>query len=39
VPTEIDQEIALLKLQAMHVDIDVLTSEQVKYLVSWEHGT
>jgi adenosylhomocysteinase len=39
VPTEIDQEIALLKLQAMHVDIDILTPEQVKYLVSWEHGT
>jgi adenosylhomocysteinase len=39
VPTEIDQEIALLKLQAMHVNIDALTPEQVKYLVSWEHGT
>ena len=39
VPTEIDQEIARLKLSAMNVDLDVLTAEQVKYLASWEHGT
>ena len=39
VPEEIDQEIARLKLQAMNVDVDVLTAEQVKYLASWEHGT
>lgn len=39
VPAEIDQEIARLKLQAMNVDVDILTAEQVKYLASWEHGT
>ncbi len=39
VPEEIDQEIAQLKLQAMGVEIDVLTPEQEKYLTSWEEGT
>jgi adenosylhomocysteinase len=39
VPEEIDKEIARLKLQAMEVDIDVLTPEQEKYLASWESGT
>jgi adenosylhomocysteinase len=39
VPQEIDREIARLKLDAMGVQIDVLTSEQVKYLNSWEEGT
>jgi len=39
VPEEIDQEIARLKLQAMGVEIDVLTPEQEKYLASWEAGT
>jgi adenosylhomocysteinase len=39
VPEEIDQEIARLKLQAMGVEIDVLTPEQEKYLTSWEEGT
>jgi adenosylhomocysteinase len=39
VPGEIDREIARLKLAAMHVDIDVLTPEQVAYLNSWEEGT
>ncbi len=39
VPEEIDQEIARLKLQAMGVEIDVLTPEQQKYLASWEEGT
>jgi len=39
VPEDIDREIARLKLEAMGVDIDVLTSEQEKYLHSWEHGT
>src|SRR5262245_9771495 len=39
VPTVIDEEIARLKLQAMGVDIDTLTEEQVKYLNSWEEGT
>jgi len=39
VPTEIDNEIALLKLRAMGIKIDTLTEEQVKYLNSWEEGT
>ena len=38
-PVEIDKEIALLKLQGMDVDIDVLTKEQEKYLNSWDIGT
>lgn len=39
VPEDIDQEIARLKLQAMGVQIDVLTPEQEEYLRSWEQGT
>jgi adenosylhomocysteinase len=39
VPTEIDKEIARLKLEAMGVRIDTLTAEQTKYLSSWEEGT
>ena len=39
VPESIDREIARLKLEAMGIDIDVLTDEQRKYLASWEEGT
>ena len=39
VPEEIDQAIAALKLEAMGVQIDVLTEEQQHYLASWEEGT
>jgi adenosylhomocysteinase len=39
VPTEIDNEIARLKLAAMGVDIDVLTPEQEAYLNEWRMGT
>jgi adenosylhomocysteinase len=39
VPMEIDKNIARLKLGCMGVNIDVLTSEQEKYLHSWEMGT
>ncbi|NMC29776.1 MAG: adenosylhomocysteinase [Pelolinea sp.] len=39
VPEAIDRNIAKLKLEAMGVNIDVLTPEQAKYLKSWEHGT
>ena len=39
VPLDIDNEIARLKLEAMHVAIDTLTDQQVKYLNSWEEGT
>jgi len=39
VPTNIDNEIARLKLQAMGTRIDALTKEQEKYLSSWTEGT
>jgi adenosylhomocysteinase len=39
VPTDIDQEIARLKLESMGAAIDKLTPEQEKYLASWESGT
>jgi adenosylhomocysteinase len=38
-PEEVDQEIARLKLTAMHVRIDELTADQLEYLRSWQHGT
>ena len=38
-PTEIDEEIARLKLATMGVSIDRLTEEQAKYLASWDEGT
>ncbi|MDD4989143.1 MAG: adenosylhomocysteinase [Candidatus Pacebacteria bacterium] len=39
IPEEIDKEIARLKLKSLGVSIDTLTSEQKKYLESWEEGT
>ncbi|MDO8880923.1 MAG: adenosylhomocysteinase [Coriobacteriia bacterium] len=39
VPTEIDEEIAALKLASMGIEIDVLTEEQERYLSSWQEGT
>lgn len=39
VPADIDQEIALLKLNAMGIKIDQLTNEQQHYLTSWQEGT
>ena len=39
VPTEIDEEVARLKLRGMGVEIDTLTPEQDAYLRSWEEGT
>jgi adenosylhomocysteinase len=39
VPTEIDEEIARLKLETMGVRIDTLTEEQASYLASWNEGT
>jgi len=39
VPSEIDKEIARLKLETMGIDIDQLTEEQAKYLASWDEGT
>jgi adenosylhomocysteinase len=39
VPSDIDQEVARLKLASMGIAIDELTEEQKKYLSSWEEGT
>jgi adenosylhomocysteinase len=39
VPSEIDAEIARLKLATMGIEIDQLTEEQAKYLASWDEGT
>lgn len=39
IPTEVDKEIARLKLQAMGIEIDSLTPEQVEYMNSWTSGT
>jgi adenosylhomocysteinase len=39
IPAKIDREIARLKLSSMGVSIDRLTSNQRKYLASWELGT
>lgn len=39
VPEDIDKEIARLKLEAMGINIDVLTKEQIHYLNSWQEGT
>ncbi len=39
VPTEIDEEVAALKLSAMGIKIETLTAEQDEYLHSWTMGT
>ena len=39
VPVELDKEIARLKLQAMGVSIDSLTSDHIEYMNSWTSGT
>ncbi|MCL2925517.1 MAG: adenosylhomocysteinase [Trichodesmium sp. MAG_R04] len=39
IPTEVDKEIARLKLQAMGIGIDTLTAEQIEYINSWTVGT
>jgi adenosylhomocysteinase len=38
-PAEVDKEIAGLKLRALGINIDTLTSEQLEYMSSWETGT
>ena len=38
-PSDLDDEVARLKLAAMGVEIDSLTAEQEKYLASWDEGT
>jgi adenosylhomocysteinase len=39
IPTEVDQEIAALKLEAMGIKMDTLTPEQLEYINSWTSGT
>jgi adenosylhomocysteinase len=38
-PTEIDREVARLKLDSMGIRIDTLSAEQETYLKSWQEGT
>lgn len=39
VPTEIEDQVASLKLASMDIQLDRLTREQKRYLASWEFGT
>jgi len=39
VPSDIDFEVAKIKLQSMDAELEELTEEQKKYLSSWELGT
>jgi adenosylhomocysteinase len=39
IPTDVDQEIARLKLQAIGITIDSLTPDQIEYINSWTVGT
>lgn len=39
VPSEIDENVAKLKLASMQIKIDELTKEQQKYIATWETGT
>ncbi|AKG53197.1 adenosylhomocysteinase [Dehalogenimonas sp. WBC-2] len=39
VPTDIDNNVAALKLTSLGVQIDCLTQQQCKYLSSWQEGT
>jgi adenosylhomocysteinase len=39
VPEAIDREVARLKLESLGVEVDTLTSDQRRYLHSWEQGT
>jgi adenosylhomocysteinase len=38
-PRELDVNVAKIKLQSMGIAIDTLTTEQKKYLDSWNEGT
>lgn len=38
-PLHLDEQIAQLKLESLHLKKDQLTNEQIKYLGSWEEGT
>ncbi len=39
VPSEIDEEVARIKLRTMGVNIDALTEDQMRYISTWEAGT
>jgi len=39
VPADIDKEVSRLKLKSMHIEIDVPTAEQIKYMGAWSEGT
>ena len=39
IPKNIDDGVAVLKCQALEIELDVLTPEQKKYLTSWQVGT
>jgi adenosylhomocysteinase len=39
VPSELDDEVARLKLESLGIEIDTLTEEQARYLASWDEGT
>ncbi|WP_071515423.1 adenosylhomocysteinase [Geitlerinema sp. PCC 9228] len=39
IPEDIDQEIARLKLNALGIEMDTLTQDQIDYLNSWTVGT
>ena len=39
VPRDLDDQVAVLKLEAMGISIDELTKEQAAYLAGWETGT
>ncbi|MGH7203823.1 MAG: adenosylhomocysteinase [Candidatus Levyibacteriota bacterium] len=38
-PKALDQQVASIKLKAMGISLDTLTTEQKKYLSSWDEGT
>ena len=39
IPTDIDSEVARLKLESMGIRIEPMTPEQKAYSESWESGT
>jgi adenosylhomocysteinase len=39
VPSDIDERVAQLKLQALDITLDTLSAEQVAYQHSWQYGT
>ncbi|BCU67276.1 S-adenosyl-L-homocysteine hydrolase [Sulfolobales archaeon HS-7] len=39
VPEEIDEQVALLKLESMGIEINKMTKEQLNYIKQWKYGT